>query len=59
MDLKKAVKVLLFMMLMTCSVSAQEVVVGAAHVDEYVPILKGKKIGLFSRTWIPRHCRCR
>ena len=48
MDLKKAVKALLFMMLMTCSVSAQEVVVGAAHVDEYVPILKGKKIGLFS-----------
>ena len=48
MDLKKAVKALLFMMLMTCSISAQEVVVGAAHVDEYVPILKGKKIGLFS-----------
>lgn len=28
--------------------SAQEVVVGAAQVDEYIPLLKGKKIGLFS-----------
>ncbi len=29
-------------------VSAQEVVVGAARIDQYVPLLKGKKIGLFS-----------
>ncbi len=29
-------------------VSAQEVVVGAAQIDRYVPLLKGKKIGLFS-----------
>ena len=30
------------------TLSAQDVVVGAAQVDQYVPLLKGKKIGLFS-----------
>lgn len=39
---------LIVLVLSNISISAQEVVVGAARVDQYVPLLKGKKIGLFS-----------
>lgn len=39
---------LIVLVLSNISISAQEVIVGAARVDQYVPLLKGKKIGLFS-----------
>ncbi len=48
MDYKKRLLLLVFLMVSVFSISAQEVVVGAAQVDKYVPLLKGKKIGLFS-----------
>ena len=38
----------LILVLSNISISAQNVVVGAARVEKYVPLLKGKKIGLFS-----------
>lgn len=39
---------LIFLVISVFTLSAQDVVVGAAQVDQYVPLLKGKKIGLFS-----------
>ena len=39
---------LIFLAISVFTLSAQDVVVGAAQVDQYVPLLKGKKIGLFS-----------
>lgn len=38
----------LILVLSNITVSAQNVVVGAARIEKYVPLLKGKKIGLFS-----------
>lgn len=40
--------VFLLALLSIAPLKAQEVVVGAARVEQYVPLLKGKKIGLFS-----------
>lgn len=49
MRLKKLVVALTMLVAFgSAMLSAQEVVVGAAQVDEYIPLLKGKKIGLFS-----------
>lgn len=49
MRLKKLVVALTMLVVFgSAMLSAQEVVVGAAQVDEYIPLLKGKKIGLFS-----------
>lgn len=49
MRLKKLVIALTMLVAFgSAMLSAQEVVVGAAQVDEYIPLLKGKKIGLFS-----------
>lgn len=48
MDYKKLLFALSFFMVSALFVSAQEVIVGAARVDQYVDQLKGKKIGLFS-----------
>lgn len=48
MDYRKKLLLLVYLMVSVLSISAQEVVVGAAQVDKYVPLLKGKKIGLFS-----------
>lgn len=42
------VNFLIFLVISVFTLSAQDVVVGAAQVDQYVPLLKGKKIGLFS-----------
>ena len=42
------VNFLIFLAISVFTLSAQDVVVGAAQVDKYVPLLKGKKIGLFS-----------
>lgn len=48
MKRKISLLTLLFVLLSCFVLSAQEVVVGAAQVDKYVSLLKGKKIGLFS-----------
>ncbi|MBR5331965.1 MAG: DUF1343 domain-containing protein [Muribaculaceae bacterium] len=48
MKLKKLIVALTLVTFGSAMLSAQEVVVGAAQVNEYLPLLKGKKIGLFS-----------
>ena len=48
MNRKIMIITLLVLVFSNIVVSAQEVVVGAARIDQYVPLLKGKKIGLFS-----------
>ena len=48
MNRKIMIIILLVLVFSNIVVSAQEVVVGAARIDQYVPLLKGKKIGLFS-----------
>lgn len=46
---RKRLLILSLVLTISLTVSwAQEIVVGAAQVNEYVPLLKGKKIGLFS-----------
>ncbi len=45
---KASFVVFLLALLSIAPLKAQEVVVGAARVEQYVPLLKGKKIGLFS-----------
>lgn len=49
MKIKNFILILIFLLQFGgVSLEAQNVVVGAARVDQYVPLLKGKKIGLFS-----------
>ncbi len=48
MGYKKLLFALSFFMMSALFVSAQDIIVGAARVDQYVDQLKGKKIGLFS-----------
>ena len=48
MGYKKLLFALSFFMMSALFVSAQDIIVGAARVDQYVDKLKGKKIGLFS-----------
>jgi uncharacterized protein YbbC (DUF1343 family) len=44
----KLIITVLVLMIMPCVMTAQGVVVGAAKTSEYVPLLKGKRVALFS-----------
>jgi uncharacterized protein YbbC (DUF1343 family) len=47
-QLKLIFTALILMIIMPCVAFAQDVVVGAAKPNEYVPLLKGKRVALFS-----------
>lgn len=48
MNRKVMILALIMLVLFNISISAQNVVVAAARIEQYVPMLKGKKIGLYS-----------
>ena len=42
-----------------CQAQKDRIILGDEQTSEYFPILKDKKIAIFTGTWIPWKCRCR